>query len=70
MLADEMLPLAIQYARLWYEDAIRHGAQWIVRPCSICKAQMSHVVPHLNKMYGKELKYSGLMDLVYRALVV
>ena len=70
MLADEMLPLAIQYARLWYEDAVRHGAQWVVRPCSICKAQLSHVVPHLNKMYGRDMKYSGLMDLVYRALVV
>jgi Fe-S oxidoreductase len=70
MLADELLPLAIQYSKLWYEDAIRHGAEWVVRPCSICKAQLSHVVPHLNKMYGKNIKYSGIMDLVYKALIV
>jgi Fe-S oxidoreductase len=69
-LADEVVPLATQYARLWYEEALKSGASWVIRPCSICKAQLSHVVPYLNKMYKKEIKYSGLMDLVYRALVV
>ncbi|BDR93472.1 (Fe-S)-binding protein [Vulcanisaeta souniana] len=69
-LTDEVVPLVTQYARLWYEEALKKDAQWVIRPCSICKAQLSHVVPYLNKMYGKEIKYSGLMDLVYRALVV
>ncbi|MGC8558376.1 MAG: (Fe-S)-binding protein [Nitrososphaeria archaeon] len=69
-LADEVVPLATQYSRLWYEEALRYNSDWVIRPCSICKAQLSHVVPYLNKMYNNELKYSGLMDLVYRALVV
>ncbi len=67
---DEVVPLAAQYAKLWYEEAVRAGAKWVIRGCSMCKAQLSHVVPYLNKWYNYELKYSGLMDLVYRALVV
>lgn len=27
-------------------------------------------LPHLNKEYGRDVAYSGLMDLVYRAMVV
>lgn len=69
-LTDEVVPLVTQYARLWYEEALKKGAKWVIRPCSICKAQLSHVVPYLNRMYSSEVEYSGLMDLVYRALVV
>jgi Fe-S oxidoreductase len=69
MLADEMTPLRLQYARLWYECALKAGAEHVVRPCSKCKGNL-RVVPQLNKMYGKNLTFGGLMDLVYRALVV
>ena len=68
-LTDEVVPLATEYAKLWYEDAVKAGADWVIRPCSICKAQMSHVVPYLNKSYEKNVHYSGLMDLVYAAIV-
>ena len=68
-LTDEVVPLATEYAKLWYEDAIKAGASWVIRPCSICKAQLSHVVPYLNKSYEKDIHYSGLMDLVYAAIV-
>jgi Fe-S oxidoreductase len=70
MLADEMTPLRLQYARLWYECALKAGAEHVVRPCSMCKGTLNGVVPQLNKMYGKNLTFGGLMDLVYRALVV
>jgi Fe-S oxidoreductase len=70
MLADEMMPLRLQYARLWYECALKMGAEHVVRPCSKCKGNLNGVVPQLNKMYGKNLTFGGLMDLVYRALVV
>jgi len=70
MLADEMTPLRLQYARLWYEGALKAGAEHVVRPCSMCKGTLNGVVPQLNKMYGKNLTFGGLMDLVYRALVV
>ncbi|CCC81101.1 (Fe-S)-binding protein [Thermoproteus tenax] len=70
LLTDELLPLRIQYAKNWYEDALQVGASHVVRACAICKAQLSHTIPYLNKEYKREITYSGLMDLVYRALVV
>ncbi|MEM4755246.1 MAG: (Fe-S)-binding protein [Pyrobaculum sp.] len=70
LLTEELLPLRIQYAKNWYEDALKVNAKHVVRACAICKAQLSHTIPHLNKEYGKEITYSGLMDLVYRATVV
>ncbi|WP_069806367.1 (Fe-S)-binding protein [Vulcanisaeta thermophila] len=69
LLTDELMPIRIQYARLWYEDALSVGAQHVVRACAICKAQLGYVIPHLNKMYQRNITYSGLMDLLYRALV-
>ncbi|WP_193322617.1 (Fe-S)-binding protein [Pyrobaculum calidifontis] len=70
LLTDELLPLRIQYAKNWYEDALKVNANHVVRACAICKAQLSHTIPHLNKEYGKNITYSGLMDLVYKAIVV
>lgn len=70
VLTDELLPLRVEYAKLWYEDAASvHGDQ-VIRPCAICKAQLSHTIPKLNKMNSSNLTNSGLMDLVYKALTV
>lgn len=70
MLADELKPLRLQYARLWYECAINNGAQHVVRPCSKCKGTLNGIIGDLNKMYGKNLTFGGVMDLVYKALVL
>ncbi len=70
LLTEELLPLRIQYAKNWYQDALKVGAGHVVRACAICKAQLNHTLPHLNKEYGRDVKYSGLMDLVYRAIVL
>ncbi|ABL87356.1 4Fe-4S ferredoxin, iron-sulfur binding domain protein [Pyrobaculum islandicum DSM 4184] len=70
MLADEMKPLRLQYAKLWYECAINAGAQHVVRPCSKCKGTLNGIIGDLNKIYGRNITYGGLMDLVYRALVI
>jgi aconitase B len=51
MLAEEMMPLRLQYARLWYECASKAGAEHEVRPCSMCMGNLKGVVPQLNKMY-------------------
>jgi Fe-S oxidoreductase len=69
MLADEMKPLRLQYARLWYECALKVGAEHVVRPCSMCKGTLNSIMMDLNKMYGKNITFGGLMDLVYRAIV-
>ncbi|MEM0370853.1 MAG: (Fe-S)-binding protein [Pyrobaculum sp.] len=70
LLTDELLTIRIEYAKNWYEDAVKVRANHIVRACAICKAQLSHTLPHLNKEYNKNITYSGLMDLVYKAIVV
>lgn len=70
LLTDELLTIRIEYAKNWYEDAVKVQANHIVRACAICKAQLSHTLPHLNKEYNKNITYSGLMDLVYKAIVV
>lgn len=69
LLTDEMLPLSLEYAKLWYNDASAVGADQIIRPCAICKAQMNRTLPELNKASGNEVNYSGVMDLVYTALI-
>ncbi len=69
MLTDELMPLRLAYGRLWYDDARSVGGQHIVRPCAICKAQLNAVLPKFNKETKDKVAYSGLMDLVYKALV-
>ncbi|MGB9733771.1 MAG: (Fe-S)-binding protein [Conexivisphaera sp.] len=68
-LAPELLPLTTDYSELWYEMALSDGADVVVRPCAICKSHMSRVVQVLNSKYGRNISISGLMELVYRALV-
>ena len=69
MLTDEMMPLRLAYGRLWYDDARSVGGQHVVRPCAICKAQLNAVLPKFNKETKDKMTYSGMMDLVYKALV-
>ena len=69
MLAKEMEGLSIKYAELWYQRAISKGGDCIIVPCAACKLQMDRVLPKLNKMYNRELTFTGLMDLIYRAMV-
>ncbi len=69
MLTDELMPLRMAYAKLWFDDALSVGGQQVVRPCAICKAQLNATLPKLNKVDKTQLRYSGLMDLVYKALV-
>ena len=69
MLAREMEGLSIKYSELWYQKSINKGANCIVVPCAACKLQMDRVLPKLNKVHGQEITFTGLMDLVYRAMV-
>jgi Fe-S oxidoreductase len=69
LLTDELMPLRLAYAQLWFDDARSVGGEQVVRPCAICKAQLNATLPKLNKVEKTQLRYSGLMDLVYKALV-
>ncbi len=69
LLSDEFLPLRTEYAKLWYEDTLSIGGDYVIRPCAICKAQLSHTLPRLNKKYDHKVSSSGLMDLVYNAII-
>jgi Fe-S oxidoreductase len=69
LLTDELMAIRLAYAQLWFDDALSVGGQQVVRPCAICKAQLNATLPTLNKVGKTRLQYSGLMDLVYKALV-
>jgi Fe-S oxidoreductase len=69
LLTDELMAIRLAYAQLWFDDALSVGGQHVVRPCAICKAQLNATLPKLNKAGKAQLQYSGLMDLVYKALV-
>ncbi len=68
-LAPELSPLTSEYSKLWYEMALSDGADVVVRPCAICKSHMSRALGVLNPRHGRNISVSGLMELVYRALV-
>jgi hypothetical protein len=61
--------LRLAYAKLWFDDARSVGGDEVVRPCAICKAQLNAVLPKLNQAEKTTLGYTGLMDLVYKAIV-
>lgn len=67
-LAPELLPLTLEHARLWYDAALRDGADVVVWPCATCKAHVSRALRVLNPGSGRNVRLSGLMELVYRAL--
>lgn len=69
LLTDELMSLRLAYAKLWFDDARSVGGEQVVRPCAICKAQMNAVLPRLNKAEKTQLGYTGVMDLLYKALV-
>ena len=69
LLTDELMSLRLAYAKLWFDDARSVGADEVVRPCAICKAQLNAVLPRLNNAEKTRLGYTGLMDLVYKAIV-
>ncbi|GAB6948209.1 (Fe-S)-binding protein [Vulcanisaeta sp. JCM 16161] len=69
MLAKEMEELSIKYAELWYQRAIGKGTDCVVVSCAACKLQMDRVLPRLNKLYNRKLTFTGLMDLVYKAMI-
>lgn len=72
LLTDEIMELRMLAAMPAFTDAMRVAGRkfYIVRPCAIDKAQFSHVLPYLNKMFGTDVKVIGVMDLVYRALLL
>lgn len=68
ILMDEMKEIRMQLGKKKAEQVIAVGKlDYLVIPCSICKAQ----VPAVMEYYGvKDLKMGGLMDLVGKAMVL
>jgi len=69
LLTDELMSLRLAYAKLCFDDARSVGGEQIVRPCAICKAQLNAVLPKLNQSEKTKVGYTGLMDLLYKAIV-
>lgn len=68
ILMDEMKEIRMQLGKKKAEQVMALGElDYLVIPCSICKAQLPTVMEH----YGnKDLKMGGLMDLVGKALII
>lgn len=69
ILMDEMMDIRMQLAKKKAEqiDVLKDRIDFVAVPCSICKAQIPHVLSH----YGLDdkVQYCGVMDLVGKALV-
>jgi Fe-S oxidoreductase len=67
ILMDEMMDIRMQLGKKKAEQVKELGhLDFLATPCSICKAQLPHVMKH----YGMEdLKMGGVMDLLGKALV-
>ena len=68
ILMDEMMEIRMQLGKKKAEQVKELGElDYFATPCSICKAQLPHVLKH----YGMgDLKTGGVMDLVGKALVL
>lgn len=68
ILMDEMMEIRMQLGRKKAEQVkALLPLDYLATPCSICKAQLPHVMKH----YGMEdLKMGGVMDLVGKAIVL
>ena len=67
ILMDEMMEIRLKLGKKKAEQVKELGdLDFFATPCSICKAQLPHVLKH----YGmEELKTGGVMDLVGKAIV-
>jgi len=67
LLMDEMMEIRMQLGKKKAEQVKELGhLDYLASPCSICKAQLPHVMKH----YGMgDLKMGGVMDLLGKALV-
>lgn len=67
LLMDEMMEIRMQLGKKKAEQVQELGQlDYLAAPCSICKAQLPHVMKH----YGMEdLKMGGVMDVLGKALV-
>ncbi|MDR3565088.1 MAG: (Fe-S)-binding protein [Negativicutes bacterium] len=68
LLMDEMMEIRMQLGKKKAEQVKELGhLDYLAAPCSICKAQLPHVMKH----YGMgELKMGGVMDLLGKAMVL
>ena len=68
ILMDEMMDIRMQLGKKKAEQVKELlPLDFLATPCSICKAQMPHVMKH----YGMEdLKMGGVMDVVGKAIVL
>lgn len=68
ILMDEMMDIRMQLGRKKAEQVKELGPlDYLATPCSICKAQLPHVMKH----YGmEELKMGGVMDVLGKALII
>lgn len=68
ILMDEMMDIRMQLGRKKAEQVKALGPlDYLATPCSICKAQLPHVMKH----YGmEELNMGGVMDVLGKALII
>ncbi len=64
-MTDELMPLRV-WAGGWPSvyDSLRTGAQYMVAPCSIDKAQFPVVIQY----HRAPIKFKGVSDFVYAAM--
>lgn len=66
ILMDELMDLRMKFGQAKADQVRATGAELLVAPCAICKAQLPHVMEYWQT--GAQVK--GLMDLVGKALVL
>lgn len=68
LLADELAELSVRYAEPLYRNVIRLGGECIIMPCASCKLQLNRALPILNSKYNRNISYTGIMEILYKAL--